>query len=101
MEIYVGNPPVLQRIHVDTGSPLTTIKCSDCKVCIDKKVTNYNELTSFTSKKLTCVPIKLIRIVVYQFVMKVVKCLKMMDIAISLFHMETGLLLLETSSKIR
>lgn len=101
MEIYVGNPPVLQKIHVDTGSPLTTLKCSDCKVCVDKKATNYNELASFTSKKLTCVLIKLIRIVVYQFVMKVVRCLKMMDIAIFLQCMEMAPLLLATSFKIK
>lgn len=96
MEIYIGNPPIRQKILVDTGSPLTTIKCSDCKVCIDKKVTNYNEQSSFTSKRLTCVLLKLIRIVVYQFAMKVVRCPIMMDIAIFSQRMEMELLLSET-----
>ena len=68
---------------------------------MDTKATNYNELASFTSKKLTCVPIKLIRIVVYLFVMKAVRCLKMMDIVISLHLMQMEPLLLETSFKIK
>lgn len=58
-EFYIGNPPKLQTLLVDTGSSLTIIPCASCLVCSSERFAPlYNFEESFTSSKLRCVLIQ-------------------------------------------
>lgn len=54
IDLYVGTPPVIQTVIVDTGSSLTAFPCTGCSYC-GKHMDSYFDYTkSVTFKKLSC-----------------------------------------------
>jgi hypothetical protein len=55
IEIMVGTPPQKQRMHIDTGSHLATLKCSQCENCQPTAYEKYSPEKSSSSRKVLCV----------------------------------------------